>query len=146
MDRTTKKTDYQRYAEEPEIARLLAQEELILDVTEQLCEFLEKEGISRVELAKRLNRSKAFVTQLLGGGRNLTLKTLADVVSVLGGKCKIEIVKKQVEEQDCESNQSVIQLPKTIKAFTKKTPRVSVKEIVAGQHLDNEQIDYSLAA
>lgn len=100
MSRPTKKTDYQEYAQAPEIARLLAQEELILDITEQICEFLEKEKISRADLARRLGKSKAFVTQLLGGGRNLTLRTLADVISVLGGRCRVEIVKEHIEETD----------------------------------------------
>ena len=145
MSRVTKKTDYQRYAEKPEIARLLAQEELILDITEQLCEFLEKEGISRAELARRLNKSKSFVTQLLGGGRNLTLRTLADVVSVLGGKCKIKIVKEPEEDQDCESDQPVIWFPKIVKGFRKKSTKVPVKEVVAGQHLDDEPIHYIAA-
>jgi transcriptional regulator with XRE-family HTH domain len=69
---------------DPEFRRLLAQEELILEVTEVLCGLLEEEKISRKELAERLGKTKGFVSQLLNGGRNLTLRTVADILHVLG--------------------------------------------------------------
>ena len=71
---------------DPEFRRLLAQEELILEVTETICNILEKEKISRKELAERLGKSKGFVSQLLNGGRNLTLRTVADILHALGYK------------------------------------------------------------
>jgi len=71
---------------DPEFRRLLAQEELILEVTETLCELLEKENVSRKDLADRLGKTKGFVSQLLNGGRNLTLRTVADILYVLGYK------------------------------------------------------------
>ena len=80
----------EQYSQDPQFARLLAQEELILEVTETLCALLEKEQVSRAELARRLGKSKGFVSQLLNGGRNLTLRTLADVLSVLGYKLKLQ--------------------------------------------------------
>lgn len=80
------KTLLEKYLEDPEFARLMAQEDLIMEVTETLCELLEKEKISRKELAERLGKSKGFVSQLLNGGRNLTLRTVADILHVLGYK------------------------------------------------------------
>ena len=74
---------------DPEFRRLLAQEELILEVTEVLCGLLETETISKKELAERLGKSKGFVSQLLNGGRNLTLRTLADILHVLGYKVSL---------------------------------------------------------
>jgi transcriptional regulator with XRE-family HTH domain len=70
--------------DDPEFRKLLAQEELILEVTETLCGILENEKISRKELADRLGKSKGFISQLLNGGRNLTLRTVADILHVLG--------------------------------------------------------------
>lgn len=87
-----------KYTQDPQFARLLAQEELILEVTETLCALLEKEGVSRAELARRLGKSKGFVSQLLGGGRNLTLRTLADVLGALGYKLRLKAEKIQVQE------------------------------------------------
>lgn len=69
--------------------RLLRQEELILKATEVLSQQLELQRVSKVELARRLGKSKAFVTQVLSGGRNLTLRTLADFADALG--CRAEL-------------------------------------------------------
>ncbi len=85
-NKETEKTLMEEYMEDPEFAQLMAQEDLIMEVTETLCELLEKEGVSRKELAERLGKTKGFVSQLLGGGRNLTLRTVADILHVLGYK------------------------------------------------------------
>lgn len=63
--------------------RLLRQERLILDVTEQLAGALENNGVTRAELARRMDRTPGFVSQVLGGGRNLTLRTIADIAAAL---------------------------------------------------------------
>ena len=63
--------------------QLLRQERLILDVTEQLAGALENSGVTRAELARRMGRTPGFVSQLLGGGRNLTLRTIADIAAAL---------------------------------------------------------------
>lgn len=74
---------------DPEFRKLLAQEELILEVTETICDILENENISRKGLAERLGKSKGFISQLLKGGRNLTLRTVADILHVLGYKVSL---------------------------------------------------------
>jgi transcriptional regulator with XRE-family HTH domain len=95
--RDPEKTLMDKYLEDPEFAKLMAQEDLIMEVTETLCELLEKEKISRKELADRLGKSKGFVSQLLNGGRNLTLRTVADILYVLG--YKVTLVPHKVEIQ-----------------------------------------------
>jgi transcriptional regulator with XRE-family HTH domain len=84
--RGSEPTFLEEYLEDPEFAKLMAQGDLIMEVTETLCELLEKEKISRKELADRLGKSKGFISQLLNGGRNLTLRTVADILHVLGYK------------------------------------------------------------
>jgi len=85
---------------DPEFRRLLAQEELILEVTETICELLENEKVSRKELAERLGKSKGFISQLLGGGRNLTLRTVADILHVLGYRVTLTPYKEKVRRQE----------------------------------------------
>ena len=63
--------------------RLVRQEELILEVTNKLTEALEEAGVTKSELAKRIGRSPGFVSQVFGGGRNLTLRTISDIASAL---------------------------------------------------------------
>ena len=63
--------------------RMVRQEELILDVTERLAVELTKAGVTKAELARRLGRTPGFVSQVLGGGRNLTLRTISDIARAL---------------------------------------------------------------
>ena len=69
--------------------RLLREEELILQVTEALSEAIEQGGITKVELARRLGKTKGFVSQILAGGRNLTLRTIADVADAM--ECRVQL-------------------------------------------------------
>jgi UDP-N-acetylmuramate dehydrogenase len=85
---------------DPEFRKLLAQEELILEVTETICELLENEKISRKELADRLGKTKGFVSQLLNGGRNLTLRTVADILHVLGYKIALTPYKEASQDKN----------------------------------------------
>ena len=39
--------------------------------------------MTRAELARRMGRTPGFVSQVLGGGRNLTLRTIADIAAAL---------------------------------------------------------------
>lgn len=73
--KSTKESDYER---------LLAQERLILDATEVVVALLKEQNVSRQELAHRIGKSKGFVSQLLSGERNMTLRTLADLGHALG--------------------------------------------------------------
>ena len=72
-----------RLKNDPAHARLLVQEETILEVTEMIHEVMAGKCISRSELALKLGRSKGFVSQLLDGTANMTLRTLADVLFAL---------------------------------------------------------------
>jgi transcriptional regulator with XRE-family HTH domain len=64
----------------------LSRQKLIVDVTEQIWEAMSTAELSKAELARALETSKSNVTQLLGGQRNMTLATLADIGGVLGLK------------------------------------------------------------
>ncbi|MFP3938529.1 MAG: helix-turn-helix domain-containing protein [Phycisphaerae bacterium] len=64
--------------------RLLRQERAILEITETLCKLMEEQNITRADLARKLGTSKANITQMLDGQRNLTVRTIADVLYHLG--------------------------------------------------------------
>ena len=100
MKKEPEKTLLDKYLEDPEFARLMAQGDLIMEVTETLCELLEKEKVSRKELADRLGKTKGFVSQLLGGGRNLTLRTVGDILHVLGYKVSLNYQREGKQSRD----------------------------------------------
>jgi transcriptional regulator with XRE-family HTH domain len=72
-----------------EAERILAQERLIVEATEVICELLERDGVTRQELAERLGKTKGFVSQVLSGERNMTLRTLSDFAFVLGRRLRV---------------------------------------------------------
>lgn len=87
-------TDYEALEQSsPQNRRLLRQEELILEVTEALSQALAREQVTKKALADRLGKSKGFVSQVLAGGRNLTLRTVADLADALGYRPVVRLSK-----------------------------------------------------
>jgi transcriptional regulator with XRE-family HTH domain len=76
---------------DPEIARLHEQERLLIWVTEEICEYMDSAGLSRADLARRLGTSRANVSQLLSGERNLTLRSVADIAWACDARVKIQL-------------------------------------------------------
>jgi hypothetical protein len=63
--------------------RLYQQERAILEFTELLCQIMDEEEVTRSELARRLGKTKGYITQLLDGRTNMTVRTMSDVFGVL---------------------------------------------------------------
>lgn len=71
--------------------RVFEQEGLILQVTEEIWEALESKGWNKAQLANALGKSKSYVTQLLNGSRNMTLRTLSDICFALGVPVRVRV-------------------------------------------------------
>src|SRR5687768_1629868 len=85
-------TTYQRFESESNAQRrLLRQEELILEVTEALLQAMDKAGVTQAELAQRLGKTRGFISQVLAGGRNLTLRTIADFADALDERVRVQV-------------------------------------------------------
>ena len=83
-------------------------ESLILEINEQICEWMEKKNVCRSELARRLGKSRAYVTRMLNGSHNLTIATLVKVANALGTKPTIKFAESySIRENtiDTEDNQ-----------------------------------------
>jgi transcriptional regulator with XRE-family HTH domain len=81
----------ERQSATPESRRLYEQERLVLWATEEVSETMEAGEISKADLARMLGTSRANITALLSGSRNMTLRTLADVACVLGQRVEISL-------------------------------------------------------
>ncbi len=73
----------------PTLRRIYAREGLMLEFSEAISAVMEDRKISRATLAKRMNRTPAFITQILNHDRNPTLATLARIGQALG--CEFEV-------------------------------------------------------
>ncbi|MGO9592987.1 MAG: XRE family transcriptional regulator [Steroidobacteraceae bacterium] len=83
----------------PERQRLFAEERLIALVTEEIYEAMNRgKTVSKTDLASTLGKSKAFVSQLLNGSRNMTLRTLAGIAHSLHAVVEIHLRDKHVHE------------------------------------------------
>jgi len=71
--------------------RAYAREELVYNITEDILVSLEDMGVSKKELARRLGKSRSYVSQALNGSRNMTLGSLSDIYYALGVKPKVII-------------------------------------------------------
>jgi len=74
----------EREIKTPRNARLYAQEALIEEAGELVAEAMNRLNLSKSQLAKRIGVTKAHITQLLSGSRNMTLRTLADLMHAMG--------------------------------------------------------------
>lgn len=72
--------------ESEENARLVAQELLITEVTEAVWKMMQETGVTKSELAQRMQTTKGHVSQILSGSRNMTLRTLSDICFALGNR------------------------------------------------------------
>src|SRR5271165_4244440 len=63
----------------------------ILEFTEELCRLMEKQGVTKTELARHLQCQPAYVTKLLSGQNNFTLETMVKVARALESEVKIHL-------------------------------------------------------
>lgn len=67
------------------------EEQAIIEFTAEICRLMKAQDVSRADLARRLNKSQAWVTKLLGGHNNFTLETMVRISRALGGELRVHI-------------------------------------------------------
>jgi len=72
---------------------VMASERLIFNTTEDILLAMQDSGVSQTDLAKKMGKSKSYISQILDGSRNLTLKTLSDITYALGAEVRLSIFK-----------------------------------------------------
>lgn len=63
----------------------------ILEFTEDVVREMERQGITRTELAQRLGASPAYVTKILRGKVNFTLATMVRLARALGTEVHVQL-------------------------------------------------------
>jgi len=62
-------------------------ESAVLEFTEELMARMKSQGVSRADLARKIECSPAYVTKILRGSTNFTLETMVKIADVFG--CKL---------------------------------------------------------
>ena len=73
----------QQITNTPEKMRLWQQERTILDLTELICEIMKEQNVDKTELALRLGKSKGYITRILDGQINITIRVISDIFTAL---------------------------------------------------------------
>ena len=79
--------------------RLLEQELLLVSAAELISDRMQEKKVSRSELAEQIGKSKSFVTQILRGQHNMTLRTLADLAWALDARVHLQDIPWDAEIQ-----------------------------------------------
>jgi antitoxin component HigA of HigAB toxin-antitoxin module len=85
----SRKSVFEQFLSSAQNRKIYEQERLLVDAAELLSLVMEKRHVSRAQLASKLGKSKAHVTQVLRGNENLTLRTLAECFWVLD--CRLQL-------------------------------------------------------
>src|SRR5881296_213097 len=59
-----------------------------LEISEQIYLAMERQGVSKADLARRLGKSRAYVTKVLQGRTNFTLESIVRITRALN--CKLD--------------------------------------------------------
>jgi len=71
---------------------------LVTQLTNEITFHMRERGITRADLAARMGVSPGRVSQILGGGENLTLRTLAAMASALDARFDFELSSLKVDD------------------------------------------------
>ena len=106
-------------------------EELLYDLTETIYERMKQKGISQRELAKRLEVSDAYISKILKGNENISLKTLLKLALALG--LNVEIKMQPIEQRSFRKTEE-------------STSNRSWKEITGFSKYEFDENDFQRAA
>jgi len=106
-------------------------EGLILNITEKISRRLNEPGWSKKKLATEMNVSPPFITKLLNGSNNFTLKTIVKLSVVLNLEVEYLLNNHYIEENDsCEFFTSV-DSQKTIASIFDGSKNIDILENVS---------------
>lgn len=71
---------------DPHHQAIYAEEAAMVDASELIAHALEASGLSRADLARKLNVTRSEVTERLRGDRNITVRNLAATLHALGSR------------------------------------------------------------
>jgi antitoxin component HigA of HigAB toxin-antitoxin module len=144
-------TEVERFTSDPENMRLYQQERVILETSDLISDLLDRTGITKADLAERLGRSKSYVTQLLNGRANMTLRTISDVMWALDSSLVISAAPLSIHSgrttdfQDLTDGQVISWMTEaTLASFSVARVSIPVDIRVGGSMLDLvEKTDFS---
>lgn len=107
-------TYLEEYLSKPHNRRIYEQERLMTEITDTIYQQMEQQGRNQNFLATRMGRSKGFISQVLSGKRNMTLRTVSDLYWTLN----LRLIPKAESIFDTMCSTSIIPAPSTVVNFS----------------------------
>jgi len=112
--------------------------EFLDSLSDQIAEYMDTRGITKAALASRLGTSKAFVSKVLAGDANMTMRTISKILFHIGAKPEIKVVEKDTQvkwfgliaQKDRGSN-STVQSKSSTCGEPHDAPRVTTTDMLA---------------
>lgn len=70
-------------------------ERAVLDFTSALWQVMQRRRVSQSELSRRLGKNPAFVSRILNGASNVTIKTIVEMAHALDARVHIDIIEAE---------------------------------------------------
>ena len=73
-----------------ELRREAERERLVLWAIDEIAGLMEESGVSKADMARKLEKSRAYITQVFSGSRNPTLATISDLAWACGQRAVVK--------------------------------------------------------
>ncbi len=80
---------------------------LKVEISERIYKAMKQQGVPNAELARRLGKSRAYVTKLLRGTTNFTLESLVRIGSALSCEVEFELLPKAAQTKALAASKAV---------------------------------------
>lgn len=80
---------------------------LKVEISERIYNAMKQQGVSNAELARRLGKSRAYVTKLLRGTTNFTLESLVRIGRALSCEVEFELLPKAAQTKALAASKAV---------------------------------------
>ena len=78
-------------------------EKILLQLGEDICLLMEQQGLSRTQLAERMGVSPAYITKILSGNPNLTIKSLLKLADAMGKELMLQFSPRAAQKRSSRS-------------------------------------------
>ena len=74
-------------------------EKILLQLGEDICLLMEQQRLSRTQLAERMGVSPAYITKILSGNPNLTIKSLLKLADAMGKELTLRFAPRAAQKR-----------------------------------------------
>ena len=96
--------------------------EIIHDFYHEILTFMEKNGIKKSELAKRLGKSRSAITQMFNKTPNITIKKLVEIADAVGIEFELKPKEKEITIENNVKEHDFVVNKKQVKRQPSRIP------------------------